>query len=133
MNVYKQLIRKHRPNCWRNRRMTSIRIILGKFGLLVLLIYLTLAETNHDLTYLVKRLGRVAVALLPISYFLTLRPSPLPQTLYLQLLPMHKILTRLVVLFVTLHAFIYVYIYYETNKLQKLFENCLMFRGLLHT
>lgn len=77
-------------------------------------------ETQYEFTYLAKRLGRVPVALLPPVYFLTLKPSPLPQTVYLQLIPFHKWLSRLVFLMVVAHALVYLYIYTIMGKLSKL-------------
>ncbi|CEP63145.1 putative ferric-chelate reductase LALA0_S07e03400g [Lachancea lanzarotensis] len=67
----------------------------------------SLAGTKGDLIQITKRLGRVAVALMPPLLFLTLRPSPLPHTLYLSLLPIHKWISRVVVLLSTLHTALY--------------------------
>lgn len=96
----------------------TLTTVLWTVGLAYLLFY----ETHHDLTFLVKRLGRVAVALMPPLYFLTLRPTPLPYTFYLQLLPFHKWLSRIVVVLSLLHGFIYWYIYLQTNKIHKLYK-----------
>lgn len=60
-----------------------------------------------DLIFLAKRLGRLCVVSLPTVFFLTLRPSPLPNTLYLGLLPIHKWLSRVVVLLAVIHTIIY--------------------------
>lgn len=81
---------------------------------------LIFSETHYEFTYLAKRLGRVPTALLPPVYFLTLRPSPLPQTFYLQLVPFHKWLSRLVFLMLMAHAIVYFYIYATMGKLKKL-------------
>lgn len=86
----------------------------------VIFIILTLRETQQEFTYLAKRLGRVPVALLPATYFLTLRPSPLPQTFYLQLVPFHKWLARIVFLMLVAHGIVYLYIYSNMGKLSKL-------------
>ncbi|SCU85989.1 LAME_0D03972g1_1 [Lachancea meyersii CBS 8951] len=67
----------------------------------------SLAGARGDLIQITKRLGRVAVALMPPLLFLTLRPSPLPHTLYLSLLPIHKWISRIVVLLSTLHTLLY--------------------------
>ncbi|SCU86768.1 LAFA_0E02938g1_1 [Lachancea sp. 'fantastica'] len=67
----------------------------------------SLAGTKGDLIQITKRLGRVAVALMPPLLFLTLRPSPLPHTLYLSLLPIHKWISRIVVLLSFLHTVLY--------------------------
>ncbi|SMN20772.1 similar to Saccharomyces cerevisiae YLR047C FRE8 Protein with sequence similarity to iron/copper reductases, involved in iron homeostasis [Maudiozyma saulgeensis] len=66
-------------------------------------------HTSYDLLQITKRLGRVAVALMPPLLFVTLRPSPLPQTLYLRILPIHKWISRVVVLASLLHSIFYAY------------------------
>ena len=66
-------------------------------------------HTSYDLLQITKRLGRVAVALMPPLLFVTLRPSPLPRTLYLRILPIHKWISRIVVLASLLHSILYIY------------------------
>lgn len=68
-----------------------------------------------DIMFLGKRLGRLCVVSLPTVFFLTLRPSPLPRTLYLSLLPIHKWLSRAVVLLALGHTVIYC-MYFVHNK-----------------
>lgn len=82
--------------------------------------YALAIETRSDITYVVKRMGRVAVAMMPPIYFMTLKPSPLPNTVYLTLLPLHKWISRLLVLVALAHGVLYVYIYTQTGKLRKL-------------
>lgn len=72
-----------------------------------------------DLIFLGKRLGRLCVVSLPTVFFLTLRPSPLPSTLYLSLLPIHKWLSRVVVLLAVLHTIIYCAYFLHNNNIQK--------------
>lgn len=74
----------------------------------VILAVLSLNESNlGDLIVLGKRLGKIVAVALPTVFFLTLRPSPLPNTLYLVLLPIHKWLSRLVIIQSILHTIIY--------------------------
>lgn len=76
---------------------------------------LSLCEINGgDLIFLSKRLGRLCAQSLPTVFFLTMRPSPLPHTLYLSLLPIHKWLSRAVVLLAVLHTVIYLG-YFQAN------------------
>ncbi|CAN6600614.1 probable metalloreductase Aim14p [Trichomonascus vanleenenianus] len=100
----------------------SVKVSLIVIGWTVVLGYFVFSETNNDLTFLVKRLGRVSVALMPPVYFLTLKPSPLPHTFYLQLLPFHKWLSRTVVVIATIHGALYIYVYCVTGKLHKLLK-----------
>lgn len=81
---------------------------------------LNYAETYDDLMFIAKRLGRVSCACLPGLLFLTLRPSPLPKTLYLSLLPIHKWLSRIVVLEGFIHTIIYLIYFYQQNNLFKI-------------
>lgn len=64
-------------------------------------------KTGGDIIQITKRFGRIAVALMPPLLFLTLRPSPLPHTLYLSLIPIHKWVSRVVVLLSLLHTALY--------------------------
>ncbi|RLV89700.1 putative ferric reductase transmembrane component 8 [Spathaspora sp. JA1] len=70
---------------------------------------------NGDLIFLAKRLGRVSANCLPAVLFLSLRPSPLPNTLYLTLLPIHKWLSRLIIVQAVIHTCLYCG-YYATKK-----------------
>lgn len=81
---------------------------------------LALTDIHHgDLIFVTKRLGRLAVVALPTVFFLTLRPSPLPNTLYLALLPIHKWLARVVVLLAVVHTIIYLGYFHKTNSWAK--------------
>ncbi|SCU99316.1 LADA_0H18954g1_1 [Lachancea dasiensis] len=84
----------------------------------------SLISSGGDLIQITKRLGRIAVALMPPLLFLTLRPSPLPHTLYLSLLPIHKWISRIVVLLSALHAVFYSWFFIINRsfivKIQKL-------------
>lgn len=95
-----------------------LRWIVGFWALC--LPFFLLTDTREDLIFLAKRLGIVPMALLPAVYFLALRPSPLPRTFYLQLLPLHKWLSRIVVLTIFVHAVVYFYVYLRISKVAKL-------------
>lgn len=90
--------------------------------LLWLSIFVVLALVDihgGDLIFVAKRLGRLSVVALPTVFFLTLRPSPLPNTLYLALLPIHKWLSRVVVLLAVLHTIIYLGYFNKTHSWAK--------------
>lgn len=85
----------------------STSILLIAFWV-ILLSFLSLNESiEGDLIVIAKRLGKVATVSLPTVLFLSLRPSPLPNTLYLALLPIHKWLSRIIILQCILHTIIY--------------------------
>lgn len=67
----------------------------------------TLYGVDRDLVQVTKRMGRISVALMPPLLFLTLRPSPLPETLFLALIPIHKWISRVVVIEALLHSLLY--------------------------
>lgn len=70
--------------------------------------FLALSDTyNGDLIFIAKRLGRLSANCLTPVLFLSIRPSPLPETLYLSLLPIHKWLSRMVILQAVLHTALY--------------------------
>lgn len=84
--------------------------------------YFLLADTQQEFIFLAKRLGRIPVSLFPAIYFLSLRPSPLPKIVYLQLIPLHKWLSRLIVLVLLAHAVVYFAVYVQLSKLGKLLQ-----------
>lgn len=88
----------------------------------VCLPYFIFSDTNEDFIFLAKRLGKIPVALLPAVYFLSLRPSPLPRTFYLQLLPLHKWLSRIAVFLMVAHGLVYTVVYAKQTKLAKLLK-----------
>lgn len=74
---------------------------------------------NGDLIFLAKRLGRLSVVSLPTVFFLTIRPSPLPNTLYLSLLPIHKWLSRGVIVLAIIHTFLYLGFFSKNGTWEK--------------
>lgn len=96
---------------------------LFTFWSLVILTF-SLFKDYLDLIQITKRLGRISAALLPTILFLTLRPSPLPKILYLTVLPLHKWMSRALILAALLHSVLYVafFIYKGTfnDKMWKL-------------
>lgn len=80
---------------------------------------LSLTNLKSDWGYLATRLGKVATVCLPTIFFLSLKPSPLPRTLYLNLLPLHKWLARIVVLQSVLHAVLYMWYFYISGTMFK--------------
>lgn len=123
--VFNRWIKPCRSDCqgrqrylleWRLEHRRSLTIIFWTLSLA----YFIFSDTYHDLVFLVKRLGRVSVALMPPIYFLTLKPSLVPGIFYLNLLLIHKWLSRIMIILVVCHALLYVYVYSQTGKLYKL-------------
>ncbi|CDK24903.1 unnamed protein product [Kuraishia capsulata CBS 1993] len=83
---------------------------------------LSCLQVYGDFHFLAARLGRVATYCLPTIFFLTLRPSPLPDTLYLSLVPIHKWLSRLVVLMGLAHTGLYLWYMTLKHTLYKLLK-----------
>ncbi|GMM37395.1 putative metalloreductase [Saccharomycopsis crataegensis] len=67
-------------------------------------------------------MGKVAFAMFPFNVFLAIKPNPLPRTFYLTLLPLHKWLSRVIVIFCTVHALGYFYKWASEQKMTKLFK-----------
>lgn len=82
--------------------------------------FLSFYKTFDDLLFISKRLGRVCCASFPAILFLTLRPSPLPKTLYLSLLPIHKWLSRIIVIEGLAHTVIYLFYFKHNNTMYKI-------------
>ncbi|KAH3671929.1 hypothetical protein OGAPHI_000115 [Ogataea philodendri] len=79
-------------------------------------------ELHSDIQFLAARLGRVATYCLPTILFLTLRPSPLPDTLYLSLLPIHKWLSRIIIFQCIAHTALYVWIFVKRDTIPKIWK-----------
>lgn len=86
----------------------------------ITLFSLVLIQSEYDIGFISARLGRIPVYCLPTVLFLTLRPSPLPDVLYLSLLPVHKWLSRIVILQSLLHTIASIYIMHIRGSLQKI-------------
>lgn len=129
------ILHEHHPNCrtasWKEKLLTKIalalksivfNITLHSSTIIQLLFWTALLGTlslidinNGDLIYLAKRLGRIAANCLPAVLFLTLRPSPLPNTFYLTLIPIHKWLSRFIIFQSVIHTVLYIG-YYDAKK-----------------
>lgn len=90
----------------------------------------TFAGAGRDLLQITKRMGRLSVALMPPLLFLTLRPSPLPETLYLSLIPIHRWLSRVVVVESLLHTILYIWLMCLKGTPMKVFKP-VNFAGLI--
>lgn len=106
----------------RKRKLISINniaLIIATLGGFLYNSFLSYIKTQ-DLVLITKRLGRNCMSLYVPLLFLTMRPSPLPNILYLNLVPIHKWLGRLLVLQALLHSVLYTCLYYKTAVLWKL-------------
>ncbi|ODV95744.1 hypothetical protein PACTADRAFT_30325, partial [Pachysolen tannophilus NRRL Y-2460] len=122
-NQFSKIARRIKINALRYNiivlNLSVIKLII--FWTLILGI-LTFAELHQDLLFLAKRLGRVSTACLPTILFLSLRPSPLPNMLYLALLPIHKWLSRIIVLQGLAHTIIYLLYFNFKNTWSKAYK-----------
>lgn len=82
------------------------------FGLLLLLIpyYQAMTSTPVYIHFklwmgMLKRSGRIGLALYPLIIFMSLKPNPLPNVLYIHLLPLHKWISRISFIAITFHCF----------------------------
>lgn len=96
-------------------------IVLITFWTLVLSVF-SVIDIKGDLIFLAKRFGKISAVCLPTILFLTLRPSPLPHTLYLGLLPIHKWLSRLVILQAVIHTGLYIGFFNKQNTMHKTYS-----------
>ncbi|CUM67602.1 uncharacterized protein PRCAT00005302001 [Priceomyces carsonii] len=89
----------------------------------VLFMFLSFSDLNDgDLIFLAKRLGKIAAVCLPSVMFLSLRPSPLPYTLYLMLIPIHKWLSRFLILQSVAHMALYCGFFQKNHTWNKAFK-----------
>ena len=131
---------EHHPNCqtatFKDRFYTYIaqllksivfNITLRSSTIIQLLFWITFLTSlslvdiyNGDLIFLAKRLGRIPANCLPTILFLTLRPSPLPHTLYLTLIPIHKWLSRLIIIQSVIHTVLYLGYFQKRTRPKRL-------------
>ncbi|KAI3402706.1 FRE8 [Candida oxycetoniae] len=125
----------HTPLTWKDRLFTNTSVIIKALAFKIFLHFSTIVQIvfwtcflgtlslvdiyNGDLIFLAKRLGRVAANCLPTILFLTIRPSPLPNLLYLSLLPIHKWLSRFVIVQSIIHTLIYLAYFNRNNTWKK--------------
>lgn len=105
---------------YRALRINPLTFQMVVFWSFVLCLMTCLETNNMNLKWIAARLGRVCVYCLPTIFFLTLRPSPLPDTLYLSLIPIHKWLSRLVIIQGVLHAIYYCALNVKMNTPMKI-------------
>ncbi|KAI5951195.1 FRE8 [Candida jiufengensis] len=140
LNYY--IIHDYQPNCsnasLKEKIVTNLAITIKAIAFKILLHYstiiqltfwifflstLSLVDIYHgDLIFLAKRLGRVCANCLPTVLFLTLKPSPLPNTLYLTLIPIHKWLSRLIIIQAVIHTIIYLFYFNFTDTWFKMWK-----------
>lgn len=114
--VFKDRLRLHSWRIWHNTALQQLVFWSAVVG------GCTFAGAGRDLIQITKRMGRLSVALMPPLLFLSLRPSPLPETLYLGLLPIHKWMSRVVVIESLLHTIFYLWFMCSRGKLMRVFK-----------
>ncbi|ANB11321.1 Aim14p [Sugiyamaella lignohabitans] len=85
----------------------SPRLVLLPLWILVVALLSLTGGATGSLNGLAKRLGRITFAIVPLILFLSLKPSPLPNTYYVKLLTFHKWIARSAVLTGSLHGILY--------------------------
>ena len=112
----------NRDHQQRKRKLVSINNIVLVIAIFMGFLYHSFLShiRSLDLILITKRLGRNCMSLYVPLLFLTMRPSPLPNVLYLNLVPIHKWLGRLLVFQALLHTILYTCLYYKREVLWKL-------------
>lgn len=78
----------------------------------------------------IKRLGRIGYVLVTLDIFVSLKPNPLPNVYYLELIFLHKWLSRLLVLWTLGHSIGYTSVWIQSNTFSKIFR-VLNFLGVI--
>ncbi|GME79947.1 unnamed protein product [Ambrosiozyma monospora] len=121
--IYSRIVRRIKVSRFRNNFfLLNLPIIKTIMFWSLVLGLLSLLQTYHDAQFIAARVGRVATYCLPSILFLTLRPSPLPHTLYLSLIPIHKWLSRIVVLQSLLHTLLFIALFLKRNTVKKIWK-----------
>lgn len=98
--------------------------------------YLGIRETPDYIHFkiglgMLKRAGRLGLSLYPLIIFLSLKPNPLPDVLYMHLIPLHKWISRVLIASIMLHSFGWFGFWIHKNELHKSFDK-LMFPGVVN-
>ncbi len=83
-----------------------------------------------EFSVFIKRLGRFAYILLPLDIFLAFKPNPLPNIYYLELVFLHKWISRLIVLMSFSHGLLFIIKWSKEHTLFKIFTS-LNFLGVV--
>lgn len=79
------------------------------------------SRTELDWVNFWKRTGTVGYSLTPFILLLSLRPNPLPQVLYTNLLPLHKLLGRIYITLIFVHSVYFIQQWGRSNRFNELF------------
>ncbi|ODV58097.1 putative ferric-chelate reductase ASCRUDRAFT_39967 [Ascoidea rubescens DSM 1968] len=120
--LWNHLIFKYSPKFKSLKKLFKYKLFNIIFFWSLFSLLLCFPQTYNDMSFLTKRFGRVSASLLPTLLFLSIRPSPLPETLYLALLPIHKWLGRIIVLLAIFHTHTYCALYFHLNKFNKIYK-----------
>ncbi|ODV70633.1 ferric reductase family protein CYBJADRAFT_167474 [Cyberlindnera jadinii NRRL Y-1542] len=88
---------------------------------------------SDSINVYIKRFGRLCYALVPLDIFLSLKPSPIPDVYYLELIFLHKWFSRLIVTIATVHSIGFIAVWISKGTMLKFFKplNFLGFIALL--
>ena len=105
-----------------NAEFGSRRVHLLGLSYASWLLFLAFRQTTTDYLHLTKQLGHVAVAQLPLHYFLAIKSPRSPITLitglsYETLLPYHRLFGRILHLFLLAHGVMYIYFFAQSGLL----------------
>ncbi|KAL8729744.1 MAG: hypothetical protein Q9166_004573 [cf. Caloplaca sp. 2 TL-2023] len=120
-----------RPSNWGTWRV----LLIAAFWTIWLFI-LTVRDTGNDYLHLTKRFGIIASSQLPLHYLLALKSPFSPITLlthltHEQLNPYHRVLGRILLLFFSLHASLYLNFFIQKSLLTKRIRDPDVILGLL--
>lgn len=80
---------------------------------------------------MLKRSGRIGLALYPLIIFLSLKPNPLPNVLYMHLIPFHKWISWVAISSIFIHCIGFYGFWIHKNELHRSFEK-MMFPGVVN-
>jgi NAD(P)H-flavin reductase len=114
-------VRNSLGNKIRRRVPLNVWVISGLWCVFISL-FLFYHGSTEALNLFAKRVGRVCYGLLPLTFFLSLKPSPLPNTYYINLLFLHKWVSRSVVALAGVHGVCYLTYFVQAGKFHKTFK-----------
>lgn len=106
-----------------NLRLSHVPLPIT-ISLLTLTVAILLGIKPHleKTTVVIKRLGRLSYALLPLDIFLAAKPAWFPMDNYLNTIPLHKWISRLIVLLAIIHSISFLVHWGNAGTMTKMFR-----------
>lgn len=104
-------------------KITSFPLPLTISLIALIVAFLMIIKPHYEkISVSIKRLGRLAYALIPLDIFLTAQPSWISIDNYLNTIQLHKWISRFIIFLIFIHSIGFFIYYINVNKFNKVFK-----------